>query len=320
MPSEGPVLVTGAAGFVGRNVVDRLTADGHEVVAVDVADAPAPTTGVAWVRADLTELADAVPHAAVVIHLAAVTAGPVRERTDAAGVVAVNVAGTQAVLDASRHLDARRVVYVSSGAVYGRRAFGTAPLDEDTPPEPSSLYGATKLAGEHLALRHGELWDVPVVVARPGAVFGPWERATGVRDTLSPFLALADRARVAGHARLPQTAPRSWTYAPDVAAAVARLAVGPKPRHDLYLVATPETVTLDRWADRLAREFTGFSWESAGEDADIPYDGDPAARRRPVIVDRLRAELPRWPERSTDSAFDDYVAWLTTNASSATTP
>jgi nucleoside-diphosphate-sugar epimerase len=320
VPSEGPVLVTGAAGFVGRNVVDRLTEDGYEVVAVDVAEAPDPTPAAHWVRAELTELADVVAQAAVVIHLAAVTAGPDRERSDAAGIVAVNVAGTQAVLDASRRLGANRIVYVSSGAVYGPRAFGPDPIDEDTPPEPTTLYGATKLAGEHLAHRHGELWDATVVVARLGAVFGPWERATGVRDTLSPFLALADRALGGGHARVPRTAPRSWTYAPDIATAVTRLAVGIRPRHDRYLVATPQTTTLERWADRLGREFPGFTWESVDEGADIPYDGDPMASRSRVVVDRLQAEDPDWPPRTMDAAFDDYIDWLTTRASSATTP
>ena len=116
------------------------------------------------------------------------------------------------------------------------------------------------------------------------------------------------------------TAPRSWTYAPDVAEALVHLAAGPRPRHDRYVVATPETVTLDRWAARLAQGFPGFTWELVDEGADIPYDGDPAAARCPVAVDRLRAELAGWPPRSTDRAFDDYVARLTASASSATTP
>ena len=315
MLSEPVVLVTGGCGFVGLNLVEAIAGAGHTVVVVDTAPPPPSVYGqpwaerVTWVSGTLEHIVDQVERASVVMHLAAITADVDRERRDAAGIVEVNVAGTQAVLDASRRLGAERFVYVSSGAVYGNRSLGSEPIHEDTPTEPVTLYGITKLAGEQLATRHAVLWDIPVTVARLGPVFGPWERVTGVRDTVSPFHAVAERARLGGHVRIPKTAPRAWTYARDVAGALSHFAVGPVPEHQRYLVASPTATTLEAWARHLSGVFSDFTFEVvAGSDSDIPYDGDPTALRAPFEVDRIAGSLPRWP--IVEDPFADYTAWL----------
>ena len=327
MPSEGTVHVTGGAGFVGVNVVATLARAGHAVVSIDRIEPPqralrSPwSQRVDWRRAVLDDLPEAGP-VSTVIHLAAITADAARERSEAARIVGVNVAGTQHVLDWARRHGASRIVYGSSGAVYGAAAFGTAPIDETTACHPTTLYGATKLAGEHLTLRHAELWETEAVVVRLGPLYGPWERATGVRDTLSPFLAVARLAASGGHHRIPATAPRAWTYVRHAATCITRLATGPAPGHDRYLVASPEPIVLEEWAAHLAATRPSFTFET-GPGSAVPYDGDPQASRARLDVGRIVDELGGWPG-TPHEGFTDYASWLsgepTTSASSATTP
>src|SRR6185295_19202641 len=124
---------------------------------------------------------------------------------------------------AARH-GVQRVVYPSSGSVYGANAFGPEPLDEvATPPMPESIYAISKLAAERSALRFRTIAGLDVIAARLGTVFGPWERDTGVRETLSPqwqVMRLLDQGR---EVILPTPGRRDWIYARDVAAAILTL-------------------------------------------------------------------------------------------------
>jgi hypothetical protein len=165
-----------------------------------------------------------------VLHAGVITAGVQREAEDAAGIVSVNVAGTVNVLEAARRHGVRRVVYPGSGAVYGANGFA-APLlcEEQVAPNPESLYAITKYAAERIALRFRSIAGLDVVTARLGGVFGPWEYATGQRDTLSPLLAATRLALADDEAVLEAAGRRDWIYAPDVAEALLILLEWPTP-------------------------------------------------------------------------------------------
>jgi len=87
---------------------------------------------------------------------------------------------------AARRHSVRRIINLSSGSAYGANAFQNAPLDEETACDPVSIYAITKFASEKVAARLAALWQYEIINVRLSAVFGPWERQTGVRDTLSP--------------------------------------------------------------------------------------------------------------------------------------
>jgi UDP-glucose 4-epimerase len=93
-------------------------------------------------------------------------------------------------------------------------------LDEELPCDPVSLYAITKFASEKVAARLAALWQTDFISVRLSAVFGPWERATGVRDTLSPLMQIftAHAKQSAAHSGPPGV--RDWIYAPDVADAM----------------------------------------------------------------------------------------------------
>ena len=330
MPSEASrtVLVTGATGFIGLNLLHVLTAAGHTVIGV--ANGPLPQ-----LASISRERAGAVPgveqvdirdgaamgevvaryHPDVVIHAAAVTAGSERERTDARTIVDVNVGGTQSVLDACRKSEVGRIVHVSSGAVYGAATFGIATIAQTTCIEPVGLYGVTKLAAERLARRHAELHDADVVIGRLSAAFGPWEYPTDVRDFMSPMLQLVRAGRSGEISRYVEDAPRNWVYAPDAARALAGLALARTPRFGCYNVCPEKRGSVAELIGRLgaAAPKSEVIRVDRPQDATVSYDADPRLERARVMASRIREELGGELWSAHDRAFDSYLTWVESN-------
>jgi nucleoside-diphosphate-sugar epimerase len=305
--SRRTVLVTGATGFIGLNLLHALVGDGHDVIGV--ASGPLPQlaadslgrTGAVPVVEQI-DIRDGVavhdvvarfrPH--VVIHAAAVTAGAERERTDARTIVDVNVSGTQSVLDACSRNDVGRVLHVSSGAVYGAATFGTDTLDETT---------------------HAELHHTDIVIGRLSAVFGPWEYPTGVRDFMSPMLQVVRAGRNGETSRYVEDAPRNWVYAPDAARALTGLALGPTHQFDCYNICPEERGALAQHMERLQAFAPAAEFQRVGrpDEATVSYDADPRLERAPVSGTRIRSELGDDLWLSHDDAFDSYLSWVDSN-------
>ncbi len=180
-------VVTGAAGFIGSHLCERLLSLGHEVGGVDafVPYYPRPIKernlaglygrpGFFFHEIDLRSdaLGSVVADAEAVFHLAAMP-GLVKSWTDFDGYNSCNVTATQRLLEALRAAPKlRRLVHVSTSSVYGRFAAG----DETLPLKPVSPYGVTKLAAEHLCQAYGDAFGLPVVVLRYFSVYGPRQR------------------------------------------------------------------------------------------------------------------------------------------------
>jgi UDP-glucose 4-epimerase len=164
-------------------------------------------------------------------------------------------------------------------------------LDEELPCDPVSLYAITKFASERVAARLAELWQFDIISVRLSGVFGPWERATGVRDTLSPQMQIWSVQRQGNEAILPRPGVRDWIYAPDVADAVALLIEAARPQHRLYNISTGLPWSALQWGERLAALNPGFVCRLAatGEMPTIDLHSD--ADRAPLSIARLENEF-----------------------------
>ncbi len=186
-PNPQPVVVTGAAGFVGTYLARHLTDLGQTVVSLDRADGPDLIDGPAWV-----ELFAKIKPAAV-YHLAG-WADVGASWNQPAETFKVNADGTLNVLEASLRAGVGRVLVVSSADVYGQVQPDELPLTEQSPLRPRSPYGVSKESAEALARRYDRTTDLEVVVARPFNHIGPGQSPHFAVSAFAHRIAEAERA------------------------------------------------------------------------------------------------------------------------------
>jgi len=179
-------LVTGAAGFIGSHVSERLIDEGHEVTGLDAFVPYYPRAikernllrlekhaAFQFHEADLrtAELKPYLEGVDTVFHLAAMP-GLAASWTSFDEYMTCNLLATKRLLDVARSGAVQKFVLASTSSVYGRDALG----NEDQLPRPISPYGVTKLAAEQLALAHQDVFGLPVIVLRYFSVYGPRQR------------------------------------------------------------------------------------------------------------------------------------------------
>jgi UDP-glucose 4-epimerase len=321
------LLVTGASGFVGINLLEQLLADGHSVTAVSADAIPAAAAAALGalpgklrpIQADVRdphalELLLSTAHVDAALAGAAITAGPARERETPASILEVNLAAPLQLAALGAKHGVRRLVLLSSSAAMGDLFFGARPVREDDRPAPVTVYGIGKAALEAVAARWAALADggPEVAVARVSAVFGPWERATGVRDRLSPLHAIA-RAAVLREpvGPLPAGGSRDWVFAPYVAEVLAWLLTAPRLAHRLYNVGAGET-----WHPRALLAALDAAGLPVGESAGggpVEFYDDLSRTRTHLDTARLAAEFRAPPEPA--GAVAAYARWTAAHQS-----
>jgi dihydroflavonol-4-reductase len=243
-PSPGLTLITGATGFIGGRLLERLHAAGEPLRALVRSEAAAVELrrqGIETIRGDLTDpesLRPALQGVQTVYHLASVL-GPAN--VPAARYQAVNVEGTRSLLRLAREADVLRVVHVSSVAVLG--AVGRQPVDESAPHNPGDVYERTKSEAERLALAAAEE-GLHVVVARPAWVYGP-----GDRRTLKLIRMIARRRLIIVGSGQALQHP---VHVDDVVRGLQACARR-GPRGEVFHLAGPEIVTVQQLCETIAR-------------------------------------------------------------------
>lgn len=247
----GPILVTGAAGFIGSHVARRLVEDGEAVIGVDSLDAYYDVRlkearlatlrdrpGFRFERADLADPAACERIFALapfrrVIHLAA-QAGVRYSLVNPRAYLDANLAAFLNVLEACRRNEIAHLVFASSSSVYGGNT--KVPFSVTDPVDhPVSLYAATKKANELMAHSYAHLFRVPTTGLRFFTVYGPWGR-----PDMAPMLftkAILEDApiEVFNHGRLR----RDFTFVDDVVEAVVRVLARPASPDPSYDPAAP---------------------------------------------------------------------------------
>ncbi len=223
-------LITGAAGFLGSALANHLSREGHQVRGLDDLSAGDPSAlyeDVLFTRGDINDrpkLWTLMQDVDVVYHLAArvLVAESIlypREYND------VNVGGTVSLMEAMRDVGVERVVFISSGAVYGNQE--TQPLKEDSPTFPHSPYAVSKLAGEFYVNTIGSLWGIETVCLRVFNAYGPGQHLPAAHPPVIPsFLYQALRGgSLVVHGSGNQT--RDFIYIDDAVRAMVAAATAP---------------------------------------------------------------------------------------------
>jgi nucleoside-diphosphate-sugar epimerase len=317
------ILVTGAAGFVALNVVEHLLAAGRDVVGLDriplpkraepdFARLPGHFTLIRGSILSDTDLARALTMRPIeaVIHCAVITAGTRRETTDPGAVIAVNIQGAVATLVAAARRGVKRFVYPSSGAVYGSSAATVDMMDEDAlRPAPVSLYGITKLAAELMLARVAETHGVNFTAARLGVVYGPWEYATGVRDTMSPMLQILDLAAEGTEAVLGPPWRGDYTLSRDIAAGLVTIAEAPVLPRKVYNLATGRATTAEDWCRVVAKRLPNFRWRRAADGETWNVESHAGFDRGAMNITEITADTTYRPSYDFARAADHLLDW-----------
>ena len=235
MAPLNPILVTGAAGFIGFHLARRLLQGGRTVIGLDnlnpyydprLKEARCSELtkfdGFSFVKLDIADRAGMAALFAehrfpLVVHLAA-QAGVRHSLTDPDAYVDLNLVGFANILEGCRHSGCRHLLYASSSSVYGANV--QMPFSvHDNVDHPLSLYGATKKANELMAHAYSHLFNLPTTGLRFFTVYGPWGRPDMAMWIFTVAIAAGKSIKLFNDGNMQ----RDFTYIDDVVEAVVRL-------------------------------------------------------------------------------------------------
>lgn len=330
-------LVTGACGFVMSVLVHRLLdADPDlRIIAVDLSEPDQliqrelgeNRDRVDFRRQDLCDAAgmeslmvSEAPE--VVVHAATLTHVPSWELEQPSRYLDVNIGGTANLLEACRKAGSvRRIVHVSSGAVYGSGEEMPNPVKENSPLPANEMYGITKVSTEMIVHRYGELFGMTTPTVRLTKIFGEMERPTSARASMSlPYhlatsvisgnpVQVTDRTLEAGG---------DWLSAVDVSRALIPLCLDSDVQTGTWNLAggrwttVPELLSyfgaVSHTADLSGAGSSGAGAGSVGDVVDI----DPLLTRGKdgvLAIDQAHADLD-WAPRPLDEQISEYLTWV----------
>lgn len=310
------VLVTGAGGFIGSHLTERLVELGAQVRGLvhynalgtwgwlDTSPLRSSIEVVAGDVRDRDSVQRAMQQVDVVFHLAALIAIPYSYQAPLS-YVQTNVEGTLNVLSAARDLGVGRVIHTSTSEVYGTARY--APIDEAHPLQGQSPYSASKIGADKMAEAFYDSFDVPVTTVRPFNTYGPRQSARAVIPAIITQCQAGDVIRLGS---LHPT--RDFNFVADtvagfIAAANADQAIG-----ETVNIGSGREISIGDLVQQIARLMD--------RDVTVVAD-DQRIRPEKSEVDRLLAsnarakELLGWtPQVSLEQGLERTIAWLTQNS------
>ncbi|MEX2355779.1 MAG: NAD(P)-dependent oxidoreductase [Thermaerobacterales bacterium] len=326
------VLVTGGTGSVGINIVRHLAAKGHEVLCVSrKADSPDPARDqfLAPVSERVTVVGgDVGDHQSTdalfetyrpthVVHAAAITPTPEMERSMGRVILNANLMGTVHILEAAQRFDCKRVVFISSAAVYGDVSEDVV-IGDDHPTQPNGLYGIAKDASERLCAYYESMHGLESVITRVGWVYGPMERQMeGSRYSTSlvhQFVAMGLAGEEIRLVHLDHL--RDWIHADDLGAAILALLQEPRLEHRIYNLSGGRGYSHQELLTTLQDILpVTYRHVSNPAEANIPTAAT-RARRGPTSIARLTADTGFTQNFDLRDGLSDYVRWVRSTSNS----
>ena len=249
-------LVTGAAGFIGSNIVDYLLEQGHKVVCVDNESSDAHdnpywnsnTTNIRGDIRDYTLMSSAMVGVDYVFHLAA-EARIQPSIENPINAVSINDLGTATILQCAREANVKRLIFSSTSSAYG---MNESPNVETQIPDPLNPYSVTKLNGENLCKMYNSLFGLKTTVLRYFNVFGPNQP---VRGQYAPVIGIFDRQKSDGEALTivgDGSQRRDFVYVKDVARANYLAAISDLDETEVFNVGTGKNYSVKEIANAIS--------------------------------------------------------------------
>lgn len=245
-------IVTGGAGFIGANLVRKLSSTGREVVVFDNLTRGSSTylpDGMELIQGDILDvpfLEKSFGGAHEVIHLAAY-GSVVESVNDPAPNFEINVRGTFNVLDAARRASAEKVIFASTGGALIGNA--TPPVDEGSLPKPISPYGSSKLCGEAYCHSFAKAYGLHTVCLRFANVYGPYSaHKKGAVTKFAKCLLRDEPIPIFGSG----AASRDFLHVEDLCSGIVKALEGPTRPGSVFHIASAREVQILELAKRMA--------------------------------------------------------------------
>jgi NAD dependent epimerase/dehydratase len=257
--SNKKILVTGADGFIGSHLVERLVADGHDVRAFVYYNSFGSRGWLDTLPAEFNCNLDVFagdirdPHGVrtavtgcdIVFHLAALIGIPYSYHSPDT-YVDTNVKGTLNVVQACRELGVSKIVQTSTSEVYGTAQF--VPITEEHPIVGQSPYAATKIAADQLAMSFYYSFETPVAIARPFNTYGPRQSARAVIPTIISQLAAGKRKIQLGDL----TPTRDFNFVSDTVNGFISIAASDKSCGEIINIGSNHEISIGDLVDLIA--------------------------------------------------------------------
>lgn len=316
------VLVTGAAGFIGSHLVERLLREGCQVIGLDsfdtyVYDAETKRSNLReigahehfrFVEGDILDeelVASLVRGVDLVAHLAAL-AGVRPSILAPEKYIRANIQGTLSLLNACRAAGVKRMLYASTSSVYGARSPEEVPFRESDPcVHPASPYAASKRAAELFCSNYRDLYGIGIFAVRYFTVYGPRQRPEMAIHKFTRLIANGRAVTLFGDG----SSARDYTYIDDIVDGSWRACQRVLPgAFEIYNLGGSKTTTLkdlvDKISHRLAREpRLHFEPDQPG-DVPITY----------ADVSKSERDLGYRPLVAIDEGLDRFVSWYKQHA------
>jgi NAD dependent epimerase/dehydratase len=315
--SGRPVLVTGAGGFIGSHLTERLVREGARVRAFVhynarddwgmLDDIPSEALKeVEVVTGDLRDgetIANAVRGRSAVFHLAALIAIPYSYLSPR-DVASVNVMGTLNVLEAVRRHEAEVMVHTSTSEVYGTAQ--TVPISEDHPLQGQSPYSASKIGADKIAESFWRAFGTPVAIVRPFNTYGPRQSARAVIPTIITQALSSDEIRLGSvHPT------RDYTFVTDTVAGFLAIASTKEAQGRVLNIGTGTEISIGDLASKIAA-IVGRDVPVVADETRVRPDASEVER---LVADASAARaVTGWaPSVSLDDGLERTVAWMRDN-------
>ena len=248
MQTNGKVLVTGGAGFIGTELVQQLHKKGYEITILDKQEKPIGLDHVKYIQGDLSSPARCVMACAgqdYVIHLAAKARIP-ESFINPDAYFDANVAGTRNILTAASAVGIRKFVYAGSSSVYGNNVAPNKPTHK---PDPLNYYAMSKLFGEHLCKQYKIMFDLNYNIMRFFTVYSENQPTSLMFGKFAELVKNGKPVTIHGDGEMR----RDYIHVSDVASALIA-SIESKVKNDTFNVGTGNNISVNAVVDIL-REY-----------------------------------------------------------------